>query len=51
MKKAYETPVVEKIEFCYKDQIVASFQGVVCDYYKGAPSTVIGCDWKELELG
>ena len=24
MKKTYETPVAEKIEFCYEDQIVAS---------------------------
>lgn len=24
MKKTYETPVAEKVEFCYEDQIVAS---------------------------
>lgn len=24
MKKTYETPVAEKVEFCYKDQVVAS---------------------------
>ena len=24
MKKTYETPVAEKIEFCYEEQIVAS---------------------------
>ena len=24
MKKTFETPVVEKIEFCYQDQITAS---------------------------
>ena len=24
MKKTYETPVAEKIEFCYEDQVVAS---------------------------
>ena len=24
MKKTYETPVAEKIQFCYEDQIVAS---------------------------
>lgn len=24
MKKSYETPIAEKIEFCYQDQIVAS---------------------------
>lgn len=24
MKKEYETPIAEKIEFCYKEQIVAS---------------------------
>lgn len=24
MKRTYETPVAEKIEFCYKDQVVAS---------------------------
>lgn len=24
MKKQYETPVAEKIEFCYRDQVVAS---------------------------
>lgn len=24
MKKVYETPVAEKIEFCYRDQVVAS---------------------------
>ena len=27
MKKSYETPVAEKIEFCYADQIVASGGG------------------------
>ena len=25
MKKQYEAPVAEKIEFCYRDQVVASF--------------------------
>lgn len=24
MKKEYETPIAEKIEFCYKEQVVAS---------------------------
>ena len=24
MKKTYETPVAEKIEFCYEEQVVAS---------------------------
>ena len=24
MKKKYEAPVAEKIEFCYRDQVVAS---------------------------
>ena len=24
MKKQYEAPVAEKIEFCYRDQVVAS---------------------------
>ena len=24
MKKSYEAPVIEKIEFCYEDQVVAS---------------------------
>ena len=24
MKKRYEAPVAEKIEFCYRDQVVAS---------------------------
>lgn len=25
MKKQYEAPMAEKIEFCYRDQVVASF--------------------------
>lgn len=29
MKKQYETPVAEKIEFCYRDQVVAS--GSTCE--------------------
>lgn len=32
MKKTYETPVAEKIEFCYEDQIVAS-GGTGCQEY------------------
>lgn len=24
MKKTYETPMADKVEFCYKDQVVAS---------------------------
>lgn len=24
MKKTYETPIVEKVSFCYSDQVVAS---------------------------
>ena len=31
MKKTYEAPVAEKIEFCYEEQIVAS--GVENDCY------------------
>lgn len=27
MKKAYETPVIEKVSFCYSDQVVASGGG------------------------
>ena len=32
MKKTYETPVAEKIEFCYEDQIVASGYNPDCIY-------------------
>lgn len=31
MKKQYEMPVAEKIEFCYRDQVVAS--GSCQSYY------------------
>lgn len=42
MKKTYETPVAEKVEFCYEDQIVAS----------GAASgnLVAGIDYSACEL-
>jgi hypothetical protein len=30
MKKQYEAPVAEKIEFCYRDQVVASAD---CQYW------------------
>ena len=32
MKKFYQTPVAEKIEFCYEDQIVASKDMSNCDF-------------------
>ena len=35
MKKQYEAPVAEKIEFCYRDQVVAS-----------APSGECGWTWQ-----
>lgn len=32
MKKQYESPVAEKVSFCYSDQVVAS-GGSGCDSY------------------
>ena len=34
MKKQYEAPVAEKIEFCYRDQVVASTS---CKEYWSSP--------------
>ena len=36
MKKQYEAPVAEKIEFCYRDQVVAS-SGCVGHYINNIP--------------
>lgn len=30
MKRTYETPMAEKVEFCYQDQVVASNGGSAC---------------------
>lgn len=30
MKKTYETPEAEKMEFCYRDQVVAASAGETC---------------------
>ncbi len=30
MKKTYETPTAQKIEFRYRDQVVAASGGVIC---------------------
>ena len=40
MKKQYEAPVAEKIEFCYRDQVVAS-----------VPSGECGWTWHDSEAG
>lgn len=37
MKKVYETPVAEKVEFCYRDQVVASS--------RACPSRFIDWGW------
>lgn len=43
MKKTYETPVAEKIEFCYKDQVVASGTKCISQWiYTGATSCTDG---------
>lgn len=33
MKKQYESPVAEKVSFCYSDQVVASGGSSGCDSY------------------
>ena len=51
MKKTYETPVAEKIEFCYEDQIVASGNnggnngGHVNNLFFGCPLSEIMEGW------
>lgn len=49
MKKQYETPVVEKIEFCYRDQVVASGNGCVGHYINAIPGNCEseGQDWTQ----
>ena len=44
MKKTYETPVAEKIEFCYEDQIVASGND-------GNNNMTCGCQTSNLKMG
>ena len=44
MKKTYETPVAEKIEFCYEDQIVASGND-------GGNNMTCGCQTSNLKMG
>lgn len=45
MKKTYETPVAEKMDFCYRDQVVAASAGDKCVdrwIYIGASSCTQG---------
>lgn len=36
MKKNYETPIVEKVAFMYRDQVVAASSGGACtQHYEG----------------
>lgn len=42
MRKPYETPVAEKVEFCYSDQVVASGACISQWIYTGAFSCTDG---------
>ena len=35
MKKTYETPSVEKVEFQYRDQVVVASGGACTQHYEG----------------
>lgn len=45
MKKTYETPTAEKIEFRYRDQVVASIGGTSCtqNWFGFGDSSTSGC--------
>ena len=45
MKKSYETPVAEKIEFCYADQIVASGGNNTINMVNGCPIANFMASW------
>ena len=47
MKKTYETPVAEKIEFCYEDQIVASL-GAGCSYQWSNVGEKMCDNWEQV---
>ena len=46
MKKVYETPAVEKVEFQYRDQVVVASGGEppIANFYEGSSGN---CDYDE----
>ena len=44
MKKVYEAPAVEKVEFKYRDQVVVASGGAKCHlYWEGNEGASQGC--------